>query len=239
MKKIELSLILPCYNEEQHFIKSASTILSFLKAQHIPFEIIFVEDKSIDTTKQLIQSFIKQHPEDPLRVLFHKYNQGRGAAVMDGIRAAHGTIVGFIDIDLEIDCRYIPQFFTAAKREFDGACAVRTYIFSFRTLPRFVASVAYKHISRFFLRIPFHDTEAGYKFFHKKKLLPILPLIKSVGWFWDTEIMALGWKKGLHIKEIPVLFIRRADKTSTVRLLPDIITYGTNLYRFKKRFLTI
>src|SRR5579859_6315852 len=102
MKKSSLSLILPCYNEAEHFNKSATTILSTLKKSRFDFEIIFVEDKSVDRTKKLIEQFIASHPKEPLRVIYHLRNMGRGQSVIDGILKAKKNIVGFMDIDMEV-----------------------------------------------------------------------------------------------------------------------------------------
>ena len=89
-------------------------------------------------------------------------------------------------------------------------------------------------LATFILDLKFKDTEAGYKFFNRKKILPILEKTKDKHWFFDTEIVARSYWSGLKIKEIPVLFIRRNDKASTVRLIPDTYAYLKALWNFKK-----
>ena len=85
------------------------------------------------------------------------------------------------------------------------------------------------------LKLPVHDTEAGYKFFRRKKILPVLKQVKDKRWFWDTEIIALGYLNGLKIKEIKVLFKRRSDKTSTVNLFRDTLEYIWSLLVFRSQ----
>lgn len=80
------------------------------------------------------------------------------------------------------------------------------------------------------LGVPLQDTETGYKFFNRKKILPIMKRTMHNGWFWDTEIMALAYRAGLRIREEPVLFIRRLDKKSSVRLLHDAVGVAEILY---------
>ena len=236
MKKPEFSLILACYNEGEHFTKSAKIILATLKKTKLPFEIIFVEDKSTDDTKQLIEAFFKKHPKEPIKVFFHARNKGRGQTVTDGIVRASGKIVGFIDIDLEIGSTYIPEGIRVIQKGYDVAFGVRQYQFSIRSVIRWIASRTYQKVTRLILAIPFDDTEAGYKFFRRKTILPIIKKTQNKGWFWDTEIMALSLRSGLRMKALPVTFIKRSDKTSTVRLFSDTIEYLKNLYQFKQRF---
>ena len=66
--------------------------------------------------------------------------------------------------------------------------------------------------------------------------MPILKQSKSKDWFFDTEIMALCFKHKLKTVEIPVAFVRRIDKTSTVKLLPDTLKYLKNLISFSSKF---
>lgn len=85
------------------------------------------------------------------------------------------------------------------------------------------------------LGIQLNDTETGYKFFDRRKILPVLKKTRNPGWFWDTEIMTIAYYQGLKIEEIPVLFIRRFDKQSMVNIIPDTLDYFVNLCRFRKR----
>ena len=79
------------------------------------------------------------------------------------------------------------------------------------------------------------DTEAGFKFFNRENILPVLAAVDNQHWFWDTEIMIRSYLTGLKITQIPTLFIRRFDKYSTVNPITDSIEYLVQLYRFKKR----
>jgi hypothetical protein len=56
----------------------------------------------------------------------------------------------------------------------------------------------------------------------------------SDGWFWDTEVMVRAVLADLVVREMPVLFVRRIDKASTVRLIPDSIDYLRALRRFRR-----
>lgn len=234
MKRIDISLILACYNEEQLLSKSVARITSVLDDSVFPYELIFVDDKSRDGTREIIASLVKKNKN--FRAVYHDVNQGRGKTVRDGIALARGNVVGFIDIDLEVSPVYIPSFVRMiAVGEADVVTGLRVYREGVMSLHRSILSRGYSWLVRSVLGIPLKDTETGYKFFSRKKILPILKKTQNNGWFWDTEVMTYAHYLRLSIKEIPVLFVRRFDKTSSVRLVHDTLEYVKNLVRFYKR----
>jgi glycosyltransferase involved in cell wall biosynthesis len=236
MDKYDLSLILACYNESEIFEDSVQRILNTLDKTDLTYEVIFVEDKSQDNTVELIEQAINKYPRHNLLAFFHQTNQGRGQTVIDGFLNAKGKIVGYIDIDLEIGEWYLPKFLSEIDKNVDVTSALRIYDFSLWALPRYFASKGYVWLRKLLLGLPYQDTEGGYKFFKREKILPLLKQTKSKGWFFDTEIMALCFKHKLKVKEIPTAFVRRQEKTSTVRLIPDSINYLKNLIKFSISF---
>lgn len=84
------------------------------------------------------------------------------------------------------------------------------------------------------LGVDLHDTETGYKFFKRERILPVLDDIQDQRWFWDKEVMARSFYRGYRIVEIPCLFLRRFDRASTVSPLADTVDYFRKLWRFRK-----
>lgn len=230
----DLGLVLACYNESQHFTDSASQILRTLDRTRWSYEIIFVDDCSQDTTRDLIDAFIAAHPQHQLRRVFHERNSGRGGAVSDGFRLSQAPIVGYIDIDLETHCRYIPACVEEIEAGADVAVAWRVYKFYVRSVDRYILSQGYHWLSQRLLNVPLQDTETGFKFFRRERLMPLLDEIEDQRWFWDTEVMVRAYHKGYRIVEVPALFLRRFDKRSTVNSLQDSLTYLQRLWRFRK-----
>lgn len=233
MPEVDLSLVLACYKEEKIFTDSVARIIEALENMRCRYEIIFVDDGSPDGTRPLIDDALKRHPDKPLKKIFHPENRGRGAAVTTGFLAAAGAVLGYIDIDLEVGPQYILPCWLAVRRGADVAIARRIYTFGWRSLLRNVLSRGYSALVRASLGIPNWDTESGYKFFRREPLLALLKEPRDPGWFWDTEIMALAHKKGLRVVEVPCLFLRRLDKTSTVRPLRDTLVYLRRLWAFR------
>lgn len=234
--QIDISIIVACYNEEPHLEDSIVQIEQTLNQTVYSYEIIFVDDRSVDGTRAVIECLVATRPH--ARSLFHSQNTGRGRTVMDGFQLARGRVVGFLDIDLEVHCRYIPSMISAILDDgYDVATGFRIYKIHLNAidLVRHVLSVTYRKLVHLLLPVPVVDTETGYKFFRADRIGCVLEECMSPGWFWDTEIMYMAWENGLKIKEIPCLFVRRLDKKSTVRVFRDSWNYLREIIRFRKR----
>ena len=230
-----LSLVLACYNEAEHLEQSFAEIRDTLEQARFPFEILFVDDVSRDRTREILARLVADNPQLQLRTLLHERNRGRGATVTDGFRAARGAVTGYIDVDLEVHSRYIPSLVRAIDRGADVATLRRIYAFQLGSLDRYFMSRGYSYLVRRMLGVSFADTETGYKFFRRDKVLPLLDEIQDTGWFWDTEFMVRAARRGLTMVEIPGAYIRRRDKTSTVSGMRDSLRYFRQLVQFRRR----
>ncbi len=204
-----VSLVLACYNEAEHLETSFLEIRETLDQTTWPWEIIFVDDVSRDRTREILHAIVAAHPQHQLRLILHEQNRGRGATVTDGFRAARGEICGYIDVDLEVHCRYIPSLVRAIEKGADIAVLRRIYAFQVRSLDRYFMSRGYSWLVRKLLQLPYRDTETGYKFFRRLSLLPLLDQVRDPGWFWDTEVMVRAERAGLRIVEVPGAYVRR------------------------------
>lgn len=231
-----VSIIIACYNEESLLKQSVAEIVATMDASAYTYEFIFIDDASQDRTPELIREIC--NGQDNFRYLCHAENVGRGGTVTEGLRLARGKIAGFLDIDLEVHPRYIPQLVSSIESgTYEVGTISRVYDLSWRPLSllRTVLSLGYRRIVNSTLGLPLTDTETGYKFFSRRRIMPILDECQNRGWFWDTEVMALSHQAGLRILEIPGPFVRRHDKKSSVRLFRDTLTYAKELAQFRGR----
>jgi hypothetical protein len=132
-----------------------------------------------------------------------------------------------------VHSRYIPSLVRAIERGADIATLRRIYAFQVRSLDRYVMSRGYSFLVRRLLEVELADTETGYKFFSREKSAAAARRDPRPGWFWDTEFMVRAARRGLKIVEIPGAYIRRGDKTSTVKGLRDSVRYFGQLLRFR------
>jgi glycosyltransferase involved in cell wall biosynthesis len=229
----DLSLVIACYNEEPILEASMAEVFDVLDALRWRSEIIFVDDLSRDRTRDVIAAIVRAHPDRAIRVIAHERNVGRGGSVMDGMRIGQGRFLAFIDIDLEVHVRYLLPCLLALEAGCDVATALRIYRFSWRSLDRYVLSRGYRWLMRTLIDVPLQDTETGFKVFRADRIRPVLDACVDQGWFWDTEVMVRAHAAGLRIIEVPVLFLRRFDKTSSVHAIRDTVDYLRKLWAFR------
>lgn len=231
----DISVVIACYQEEGHLADSVQQLSQTLDAMGRPYELIFVEDKSKDRTAEVIARLVEGHANR--RAVYHEQNVGRGGTVTEGFLLATGKIVGFLDIDLEVHCRFLPSVVAAIDAGADGATAFRNYAVGLRptAILRHFLSSGYRKLFQWCFRVPFRDPETGFKFFRRDRITEVAKRTRDKAWFWDSEIMILAHEAGLKIVEVPCRFERRADKKSTVRIFRDVWRYLVAIRAFRKR----
>jgi glycosyltransferase involved in cell wall biosynthesis len=205
---MKLSVVIPCYNETK-------TILSIVDAvRNSPYpdkEIIIVDDGSIDGTRDLLREKI-----EPLvsRVIFHEHNQGKGAALRTGIRAATGDIVIIQDADLEYDPREYEKVISPILEgkadvvygsRFAGGDAHRVVYFWHMVGNRFLTL-----LSNIFTNINLTDMETCYKAFRKHVIDQIT--IEENRFGFEPEITAKVSKMDVRIYEVGISYSGRTYK---------------------------
>ncbi|MFH1069956.1 MAG: glycosyltransferase family 2 protein [Candidatus Glassbacteria bacterium] len=232
----DLSLIIGCYNEEEILEDNFRRLVNYLDCLKYSYELIFIEDKSVDNTKHIIERLLKEFPSKRIKTIFHEKNRGRGATIRDGLKVSEGTVAGFIDIDLEVAEWYIlPCMKPILDGEYDIVIGSRVdkLQFSGYILFRYILSNIYRQLVRRVAKTKLKDTETGYKFFNRQKIMPLVEKTINDHWFWDTEIMLLAEAADLKIREIPCLFLRNQQKTSTVRVFRDSLLYLKAIVSYK------
>src|SRR5436190_8106479 len=125
---VELSLVVPCYNDGGYLADSTLRVKRLVEEREIPCEMIFVDDHSTDGTRAVIQNLVAT--DDRCRAVYHERNRGRGSSFRSGAEIARGGVIGFVDIDLEVHERYIPDMLRAIYAGADLATGKRRIRFS-------------------------------------------------------------------------------------------------------------
>ena len=230
---MDLSVVIPCYNEELHLRESTRILAAVLDKTRYEYEIVLVDDGSTDGTRDVIETLCCELRS--CRHVFHESNKGRGGAFKTGFRASSGKVVGFIDIDLEVGAHYVPELVRLIDEEnYDVAAGRRHYLLrQTKSWIRTCLSNCYRLTCKFLLNFGVEDSETGCKFFNRETAGQVVLDSAHDGWFWDTEVMARAVLNNLRINELPVLFLRRFDRKSTVKITGDSWDYLIALLRFR------
>ncbi|MCK5399611.1 glycosyltransferase family 2 protein, partial [bacterium] len=140
MSKIELSIIIPVYNEEGNVQELFDRILLAMSKTKIPYETIFVDDGSTDSSSEIL-SYICRHHEGFILIRFRK-NFGQTASMQAGIDKSRGKYICFLDGDLQNDPDDIEKLYTKASKGYDivsGWRHKRKDKFISRKLPSMIA----------------------------------------------------------------------------------------------------
>jgi dolichol-phosphate mannosyltransferase len=118
----EISLVIPCYNEEGHLRELIKAIRAAVEPLNISCEVVITDDCSRDKSWEILKELAATDPR--IRVQRLVVNCGESAASFAGLRAAHGRYLFTLDADLQNDPQNLPRFLEALKH-YDCACGTR------------------------------------------------------------------------------------------------------------------
>lgn len=216
-----LSLIIPVFNEKDNIIELANRITQSLQPLHIVYEVIWVDDGSVDGSRDVLSKIQKNLAYH--KAIFLAENYGQTAALNVGIKAAVGEVVVPLDADLQNDPYDIPNMLNIYRQGYDVVSGWRKNRKD--KFIRRVCSYLANSIIRYITNIPLHDFGCSLKLYNAKKLKKIC-LHGELHRF----IPALMSRYGIKIIEVPVHhYPRRYGKSKyglmrTFRVLLDLGT---------------
>jgi len=210
--KIFLSVVIPAYNEEYNLRTGVlDSVYDFLAEQKYSWEIIFVNDGSTDNTVTLAKDFSQKH--DNFTVMDEPH-RGKGGTVIAGITKAKGEIILFTDTDQATPIDQLEKVLPKFSSGYDVVIGSRTGREGAPLVRKFMA-YGFSLLRLIVLRLPFSDTQCGFKAFTKIAADEIFKRLKifnngakvsgaSVSAGFDLEILYISRKLGYKIAEVPV-----------------------------------
>jgi len=210
--KLRLSVVIPAYNEEGSINKgSLEEVWNFLRKQKYNWEVIIIDDASTDKTLSLSQKFAKTH--GGIKVLAESH-RGKGGSVIAGMLKATGDIVVFTDMDQATPMEEFGKFIPKFKEGYDIVIGSRS---GRRGAPlmRKLMAYGFSFLRTIILRLPYKDTQCGFKAFRKEASEKIFSKMKifsenstangaAVSAGFDLEVLYLARKLGFKVAEVPV-----------------------------------
>jgi glycosyltransferase involved in cell wall biosynthesis len=201
-----LSIILPAYNEAA----TVGEVVERIDRVGVPYEIIAIDDASTDGTGQILDELAGRFP---LRVIHHRHNQGKGAAIRSGLGQVRGQVVLIQDADLEYDpCDYPLLLGPIIQDRADVVFGSR-FSSNDRPISRYWHQTANRLVtllSNMFTNLKLTDVETGYKVMRRELAEQLGPRLREKGFGIELEITAkLARIKGVRFYELPISYSPR------------------------------
>jgi glycosyltransferase involved in cell wall biosynthesis len=207
--KPAISIIIPAFEEQSRLGDSIEKILSYVEKENLFAELIVVDDGSGDATAETGRKAAARFPDLQTEIIRYETNRGKGFAVKTGLLAAKADIAVFSDADLSTPISELPKLVRPIENgEYDltfGSRALdRSLIGTRQPWRREQGGKVFNLIVRTLTRLPFWDTQCGFKAFNMKKFRPLLDVMQIERFGFDVEFLYVANLHGLRLQEIPI-----------------------------------
>lgn len=229
-----LTVVIPAFNEARRIGPTLDAWARVIATEEHAYGLLVVDDGSSDLTAAVVERAAVTNPR--IRLLRLPRNQGKGAALVAGIRAATGRYVCYTDADLPVDPAMLPAFvrFLAEDRA-DLVIAARTRCQPPLQVPftRRLASALFRWLVRVVVLPEIRDSQCGFKVFDRRAVVPLLDEVGSQRFAFDVEFVRIALDAELRVLQVPVRIVHRPG--STVRLLRDGLAMVWDLFQIAGR----
>jgi len=224
MSQVELSFVVPAYNEEESIETALGTLDELVKDKRLPYEIVVVDDGSRDKTLSRAIKYASRNGH--VKVLSYTQNEGKGYAVRTGFLQTKGDVVVFADSDMDIDLSTVSKYVDALEHG-DIVVATKWHPDSRVDMPliRRILSHGFNVLVRILTGANLKDTQVGLKVMKKSAFANIFPRLCVKRYAFDVELLAVASLYGLRIVQMPTqLRIRGAFRLKEIfKMFQDLL----------------
>lgn len=230
---IDVSVVIPAYNEAQRLPESLTKLRSYLARHECSHEVIVVDDGSTDDTAQIVADW---HARWPAVRLLRCAHLGKGGAVRAGMLAARGTFIALADADFSMPAEEFDRFTVTALGDDDIAIGSRE-----APGARRIGEPAYRHIMgrvfnavvRLLLLPGIQDSQCGFKCLHRAVATELCARQTVTGWGFDAELLYIARLRGYRVREVPITWYYMPGSQvhavrDTLTMLRDVLTIRLN-----------
>jgi glycosyltransferase involved in cell wall biosynthesis len=227
----KVSIIMPAYNELDCIARSVADTKNRFRAVCPDYEIIVVDDGSVDGTRDVIENLKAER----VKIVGYERNQGKGHALKVGLYSATGQFAFMVDSDLEIHATELESYVKALDSADIVIGSKRHRLSSVKTPPiRRFLSLGFNILERLLTGVRATDTQAGIKAARSAALYRILPLLSVKKYAFDAELLTVASLLNYRIVELPVTIQLGAtfSMRQVFRMLIDLVGIS---YRLRVR----
>lgn len=202
---MKFSVALPCYNEEENILQTVNDILEWASSKDFDLEVVAVNDGSQDKTEQILREIASQHGE--IGVVTHEENKGYGAALVSGLDAATGDVIGFMDSDGQFKAK---DFDLLLAHIDECPCVIGRRQKRADPMLRSVNALCYGLLVKIVFTLRVRDINCGMKIFRRDIWQTIRPRY-ATGALFNAELLyrltqaKIRWKQ-INVHHYPRLF---------------------------------
>jgi glycosyltransferase involved in cell wall biosynthesis len=229
-----VTVVLPCYNEQDHVLLEVGRITAALDASGYSYELVVIDDASTDDTLAVLRRAASRFPRLRL-VPFHR-NGGSGTARRIGTEQARGEIVVWTDADMTYPNERIPELVRLLESDptVDQVVGARTSEEGRFKLLRVPAKYVIRKLAERLTGVPIPDLNSGLRAFRRSVSLPYLRLLPPG--FSCVTTLTLSFLSNQHdVRYVPISYAKRAG-TSKFHFARDAYRYILQVLRMVMYF---
>lgn len=203
MPGAKLSFVMPAYNEADYIEGALDTLDRIWKETGLPYEIVVVDDGSIDSTGLKASNYASNNGH--VKVVSYRENMGKGHAVKTGFTKAVGDAIVFVDSDLEIDLEKVACYVRALQHG-DIVIASKRHPESIVEMPliRRILGYSFNLLVRLLTGVELKDTQTGLKAVKRRAFENVFSRLAVKRYAFDVELLVVAKLYGLKVVELPI-----------------------------------
>ena len=231
---LDVTIVLPCYNEQDHVLAEIERITLAMDATEFSYELLVIDDKSTDGTLRVLQEALRRFPS--MRLMPFRRNGGSGTARRLGTQDAYGRIVVWTDADMTYPNERIPEFvqYLLDNPDVDQVVGARTSEEGTHKFLRVPAKWMIRKLAERLAATKIPDLNSGLRAFRRDVSLPYLRLLPP-GFSCVTTITMSFLSNQNAVEYLPIEYSKRAG-TSKFHFVKDAYRYILQVLRMVMYF---
>ena len=226
-----LSVLIPCFNESEILEQTFKTVNKYLIDRKLKFEIIFINNGSTDNSIDILNKIEKENLNI---VVSNKEIKGKGLAIKEGLVLAKFNKILILDADLSVGIDHLTnEVLQTQEVLYIGSRSKGVEVGT--PYMRRLAGKTLNQILRKLFKIPFKDTQCGFKFISSNNIKEVANNLSTEGFMYDLDLILSSTKYNVKVEEIPIQYNHNFN--SSVSLIKDPVKMALDIFKIYKKFI--